>query len=219
MQIPFNQNKPSGAVPPPEVLLDSLTGQDKQKGLVGALRTGPDRPLPIGQKEINEAAAILTKYKQGKANLESRIVEDELWWEGRHWEAIRGKRSTGGTSAEPASAWLFNCIMNKHADAMDNYPEPIVLPRERSDEESAKTLSSVLPVLMEYNEFEQTYSDNWWEKLKHGTSAYGIFWDPRKENGLGDVDIHEIDLLITGREIDERYLEKLHLLGVNVMTV
>ena len=195
MQIPFNQNKPSGAVPPPEVLLDSLTGQDKQKGLVGALRTGPDRPLPIGQKEINEAAAILTKYKQGKANLESRIVEDELWWEGRHWEAIRGKRSTGGTSAEPASAWLFNCIMNKHADAMDNYPEPIVLPRERSDEESAKTLSSVLPVLMEYNEFEQTYSDNWWEKLKHGTSAYGIFWDPRKENGLGDVDIHEIDLL------------------------
>ena len=31
--------------------------------------------------------------------------------------------------------------------------------------------------------------------------------------------IHEIDLLITGREIDERYLEKLHILGVNVMTV
>ena len=43
-----------------------------------------------------------------------------------------------------SSAWLFNAILNKHADAMDNYPEPVVLPRERSDEESAKVLSSCL---------------------------------------------------------------------------
>lgn len=190
-----NRREQPGGSPPPEVLLASLTGPDKQKGLVGALRTEPEAVQPIGQKEIQEAADILTKYKQGKANLESRIVEDELWWEGRHWEAIRGKGSGDGNRAEPTSAWLFNCIMNKHADAMDNYPEPIVLPRERSDEETAKVLSSVLPVLMEYNDFEQTYSDNWWEKLKHGTAAYGIFWNPKKENGLGDVDIHGIDLL------------------------
>ena len=78
---------------------------------------------------------------------------------------------------------------------MDNYPEPVVLPRERSDEESAKVLSSVLPVILEYNDYEQTYSDNWWEKLKHGTAAYGVFWNSAKENGLGDVDIREIDLL------------------------
>ena len=96
---------------------------------------------------------------------------------------------------EPSSAWLFNSILNKHADAMDNYPEPIALPRERDDEESAKALSSVLPVVLEYNEYEQTYSDNWWEKLKHGTAAYGVFWNSEKENGLGDIDIKEIDLL------------------------
>lgn len=195
MLMTRNRREQPGGSPPPEVLLASLTGQDKQKGLVGALRTEPEAAQPIGQREIQEAADILTKYKQGKANLESRIVEDELWWEGRHWEAIRGKGSGDGNRAEPTSAWLFNCIMNKHADAMDNYPEPIVLPRERSDEETAKVLSSVLPVLMEYNDFEQTYSDNWWEKLKHGTAAYGIFWNPKKENGLGDVDIHGIDLL------------------------
>ena len=194
--MPFNQNKPpEGAGAAPEALLASLVGKDRQKGLVGALRTEAASQPAIGRKEIAEAASILTKYKQGKANLESRVVEDELWWEGRHWEVIRGKNQSGETSAEPTSAWLFNCIMNKHADAMDNYPEPVVLPRERSDEESAKTLSSVLPVLMEYNDFEQTYSDNWWEKLKHGTAAYGVFWDSKKENGLGDVDIHEIDLL------------------------
>lgn len=152
----------------------------------------------IGKEEIGKAIELLTRYKQGKANLESRIVEDELWWELRHWEAIRkGKqpKTPAERGPEPTSAWLFNSILNKHADAMDNYPEPVVLPRERSDQESAKVLSSVLPVILEYNDYEQTYSDNWWEKLKHGTAAYGVFWNNEKENGLGDIDIREIDLL------------------------
>lgn len=78
---------------------------------------------------------------------------------------------------------------------IDLYPEPVVLPRERSDEQSAKTLSQILPVVQEYNHFEQVYSDNWWEKLKHGTAVYGVFWDSRKDNGLGDIEIRNIDLL------------------------
>ncbi len=150
----------------------------------------------IGAKELAKASELLTRYKQGKANLEERIVEDELWWELRHWEAIRkGRKKDGAIGPEPTSAWLFNSILNKHADAMDNYPEPIVLPRERSDEQSAKTLTSVLPVILECNAYERTYSDNWWEKLKHGTSVYGVFWNSEKESGLGDIDIRPIDLL------------------------
>lgn len=150
----------------------------------------------IGKEEIQKAAEILTKYKQGKANLESRIVEDELWWELRHWEVIRNKKKRPEERGpEPSSAWLFNSILNKHADAMDNFPEPVVLPREKSDEQSAKVLSSVLPVILECNDYEQVYSDNWWDKLKHGTAAYGVFWDSQKENGLGDISIQEIDLL------------------------
>ncbi len=169
---------------------------------VGAFRRGEDfspADRRIGEKEVAEAIGILTRYKQGKANLEERVVQDELWWELRHWEAIRKGRQSGDSPEyrppEPSSAWLFNSILNKHADAMDNYPEPVVLPRERSDEQSAKTLSSVLPVILEYNDYEQTYSDNWWEKLKHGTAAYGVFWNSAKENGLGDIDIRQIDLL------------------------
>ncbi len=64
------------------------------------------------------------------------------------------KRRVG--ASEPSSAWLFNAILNKHADAMDNYPEPVVLPRERSDEESAKTLSSILPVVLGTTSSRQT---------------------------------------------------------------
>ena len=149
----------------------------------------------IGEKEIREAAAILEKYRTGKASLEARLKEDELWWELRHWEAIRRDKDKKDMTPEPTSAWLFNSIINKHADAMDNYPVPVVLPRERSDEESAKRLSGILPVIMEYNDFEKTYSDNWWEKLKHGTAAYMVTWNPEKENGVGDIEIAAVDLM------------------------
>lgn len=147
----------------------------------------------IGREEIEKAREILTRYKNGKANLEERIVQDELWWEMRHWEILRKRNQT--MQPEPSSAWLFNTIQNKHADAMDNIPEPLILPREQSDEESARALSSVLPAILEYNQFPRTYAENWWEKLKHGTAVYGVFWNPEKENGLGDVEIQQIDLL------------------------
>lgn len=161
----------------------------------------PDIDLPeeesvqkvIGPEQIKEAQQILLQYKTGKQHFENRVVDDELWWELRHWESIR--KTKNRLAADPASAWLFNVILNKHADAMDNSPEPIVLPRERSDEESAKTLSAVLPVVMEYNSFDRTYWSNWWDKLKHGTCAYSVTWNSRKDNGLGDIDIQPIDLL------------------------
>ena len=150
-------------------------------------------PKVIGEKEVMEAATTLAKYKQGKAKLEDRIVKDELWWKLRHWEAI-GKEPEDNTP-EATSAWTFNTLINKHADAMDNYPIPAVLPREKSDEDSAKILSEVLPVILENNDFIQTYDRCWWDKLKHGTAVYGVLWNPTKENGLGDIDITEIDLL------------------------
>ena len=96
---------------------------------------------------------------------------------------------------EPTSAWMFNSIANKHADVMDNYPEPNVLPRELADEQDAKTLSSILPVVFERNEYEQTYDKAGWYKLKHGVAAKGVFWNPELENGLGDIDIHFVDIL------------------------
>ena len=151
----------------------------------------------IGQEDIKKAAETLQKYKNGKANLENRIIEDEMWWELRHWEAVGRKKNQQNepVKAQPSSAWLFNAILNKHADAMDNFPEPVALPREQSDEECAKMLSSVLPVVLETNDFEKTYDLAWWEKLKHGSPCYGVFWDSSKENGLGDIEIRDIDLL------------------------
>lgn len=149
----------------------------------------------IGSEEIRQAAQVLQKYKEGKANLEQRIIGNEQWYKLLHWGQLRKEGKAGGGDVEPASAWLFNSIANKHADAMDSYPKPNVLPREEGDREDAKMLSSVLPVILERNGFEQTYSDVWWYKLKSGTGVYGVFWNPRLENGLGDIDIRKLDLL------------------------
>ena len=151
----------------------------------------------IDKRAVEKAAQTLKDYKNGKSNLESRIVEEERWWKLRHWDVIRGKQNPQGAEArpEPTSAWLFNSITNKHADVMDNYPEPNVLPRERTDEKTAETLSSVLPVVLERNEYEHTYSQAAWYKLKHGVSAKGVFWNQERENGLGDVDVRFMDIL------------------------
>lgn len=138
--------------------------------------------LPIGVKEIEKASEILMKYKEGKANLEKRIIDNEQWYKMRHWDQIRKPDKT--PQPEPASAWLFNSIMNKHADAMDNYPEPSILPREEGDKEDAQILSDIIPLVLERNEFEQTYSDAWWYKLKTGTGGYGVFWNNSLENGV-----------------------------------
>lgn len=142
--------------------------------------------------DVSQALAILQKYKQGKANLEAKIISNEQWYKIRHWGEIKGR--TPG-DPEPSSAWLFNAIANKHADAMDNTPEPIVLPREASDEKAAQTLTEILPVILEQNDYGQVYSDMWWYKLKTGTGVTGVFWNQKKQNGLGDIDIRTVDLL------------------------
>jgi hypothetical protein len=150
----------------------------------------------IGREEIRAAGEILKKYRRGKANLEQRIIDNEQFWKLRHWEQM-DRSGKGGNDADPRprSGWLVNCILSKHADAMDCYPEPTVLPRESGDTEEARRLSRVLPVILKNNRFKRVYSDAWWAKLKSGCAVYGVFWDGDKLNGLGDISLRRMDLL------------------------
>lgn len=145
----------------------------------------------IGLEQITEATLTLNKYKEAKANLEQRIIDNEQWYKLRHRQQMQG--AVG--QVEPVSAWLFNCIANKHADAMDNFPSPNVLPREEDDKGEAQKLTSIIPVVLDQCDFEQVYSDVWTYKLKSGTGVYGVFWNKSKLNGLGDISIEKIDLL------------------------
>lgn len=146
---------------------------------------------PIGKEAVQKATQTLQKYKEGKANLERRIIDNEQWYKLRHWECMRKSEN----QVQPTSGWLFNCIANKHADAMDNFPSPNVLPREEGDKAEAEMLTSILPVILDMNDFEKTYSDVWNYKLKSGTGVYGVFWDSSKLNGLGDITIQKVDLI------------------------
>lgn len=147
--------------------------------------------LAVGSAQLRAANMTLQKYKEGKANLERKIVENEQWYKLRHWECMRDKKS----EIQPVSAWLFNCIANKHADAMDSFPSPNILPREEGDRAQAQMLTSVIPVILDQCDYEQVYSDTWMYKLKTGTGVYGVFWDKSKLAGLGDISICKVDLL------------------------
>lgn len=143
----------------------------------------------IGQREIKDAQERLEKYKTGKSNLDSKIIDNEQFWKLRNWDGGSTKEEIKPTS------WLFNVILSKHADMMDGYPEANVRPKEEGDKREAAMLSSILPVVFEANGFRKTYSKCSWYKLIKGTAVYGIFWDPDKLFGRGDISIEKIDVL------------------------
>ena len=150
----------------------------------------------IGAEQVRQAAEVLRKYRLGKQNLDRRIIDNEQFWKLRHWEQME-KGGEGGNPQDvrPASGWLVNCILAKHADAMDSYPEPTVLPREPGDRKEAEVLTRILPVILKNNKFKRAYSQAWWNKLKSGCAVYGVFWDGGKLHGLGDIDIRSMDVL------------------------
>lgn len=147
----------------------------------------------IAEAQLRKATDTLMRYKAGKSNLENRLVANEQWWKMRHWEMMQENSKPG--EAQYTSAWLFNVIISKHADGIQNYPQANILPREEGDKKEAQSLSDIIPCILEQNDFEEVYSDVLWQKLKAGTGVYGIFWDKEKLGGLGDVAIRKMDLL------------------------
>ena len=58
----------------------------------------------IGKEQVQEAHQTLLKYKQGKANLEKRIVDNEQWYKLRHWAHMSEKNRFDATTVKPAAA-------------------------------------------------------------------------------------------------------------------
>lgn len=153
-----------------------------------------DERLPVDSQRLREFTRILQRYKAGKSSVERRTIAAENWWKLRN--QVEERKSTEGLQGfQAVSGWLHNVIVSKHADAMEAYPEPSILPREAGDRQEASVLSKIIPVILEQNEFEKTYSDAMWQKLKTGTGVYKIYWDQEKLNGLGDIAIERVDLL------------------------
>ena len=151
---------------------------------------------PIGAEQLQRFMQILQKYKAGKAMTEQRIVASENWWKLRNTTEEQKQTRIGIDGGfKSVSGWLHNVIVSKHADAMESFPEPNVLPREAGDKEEAQRLSDIIPCILEQNNFEETYSDVAWSKLKSGTGVYKVVWDAGKLNGLGDIALEQVNLL------------------------
>ena len=150
----------------------------------------------IGPEQLRQFTLILQKYKAGKTQTENRIVASENWWKLRNTTEEQKESSIGSDGGFTSrSGWLHNVIVSKHADAMESYPEPNILPREAGDKVEARMLSDIIPCILEQNHFEETYSDAMWQKLKTGTGVYKAVWDSGKLHGLGDISVEQVSLL------------------------
>lgn len=198
MDAPFpHQPSPMGAAQ----FVESSRQQGSPYPESDVIPTPQEGGSPVGRPQLSvitedmlrKGDEILRKYKQGKHNLEEKIVRNEKWWKMKHWDLIALEANKD--DPKPASGWLFNTIISKHADYMDAFPTCDILPREKDDLEESKRLSSIIPVVMAQNGYKKVYSEEIWYKLKHGTGVYGIFWDKSKLNGLGDILIKSMDVL------------------------
>ena len=169
--------------------------QESAPAQTGIMPGVTSRTMKITDEDAGRAMTLLQKYKETKKALDERLVENEEWWKFHEWDLVNGgKTEAERVDPEPTSAWMFNSIINKHADFMDNFPAPNILAREESDKDAAKILSEVVPCILDQCEYENTYSDTCWDKIKSGSGLYGIFWDKFK-NGIGDITIKRCDIL------------------------
>lgn len=159
----------------------------------------------VGKNEIAKFDEKLLKYISLKQAFDSRVIENDKWYNLRHEELIESLDMTekivtsDGKPVKrrkiaPTSARLLNVVMSKHADAMDSYPEPYFCEVEESDRETAETLSKVTPVVFERSNFYNTYDLCWWDKLKSGVSSYYETWDEEFGN-IGDIRIGRVNIL------------------------
>ena len=151
---------------------------------------------PIGEEQLKKFTQVLEKYKAGKAQTENRILASENWWKLRNTTEEKRVSNIGGDGGfTSVSGWLHNVIVSKHADAMEAFPEPNILPREATDAGEAQKLSAIVPCILEHNQFEATYSEAMWQKLKTGTGVYKVVWEQGKINGFGDISVERVNLL------------------------
>lgn len=167
-----------------------MQGAEVRKGYV-------EEDLGIITKEhIHKAELDLMVYRSGKESVERRVIAAQEWWKLRNAEMQQIERGIKGPQAiQSSTLWLWCAIVNAHAVLESNMPEAMFQPREKNDEEEAKKLSDVVPVIMERNRFRRVYNKELWQLLTEGTLVSGTFWDKEKENGLGDVSHRKVNIL------------------------
>lgn len=145
--------------------------------------------LPVDDRRMAEWTKALRSYKNSRSLIEQKIKNNEKFWRMRQW------KDGQNNGLVPSTAWLFTCIQSKLADIMDSYPTANFRPRQKDDVDEAKRLSSIVPVVVAQNNFEETYKNVSEYTLKNGVGVYHAYWNGQKHNGLGDIEITEMNVL------------------------
>ena len=162
------------------------------------------RGKKIGKEQIEKARRKLEIYKAAKSTINATIKYNEQWFRRRYQEYFKNTdnsflvneaKKNKGEEVNPASAWMFNSILNYHADAMDNYPRANVLAREENDELEAAKISLILPALMDRLDFEKVYDANQFTKGCQGWCVYWVGWDKDADRGKGEIYVRKGKLL------------------------
>ena len=149
----------------------------------------------FGEDQVRKALDDLRDYVDGKKSIDNKATANQQWWRLRHWSVIAGETNEAAKAGiDVGSAWAVNSLLNKHADIMDSFPKPNVLPREADDEYEAKLLTDILPAILEQNDYEQIYRQSGWDFCIDGAAIKGVFWDNNKHDGLGDVSVTNVDV-------------------------
>ena len=148
----------------------------------------------FGKEQVEIALADMRDYFAGKASIDEKATANEEWWRLRHWNVLADNNEGSRAGVEVGSAWLVNSLLNKHADIMDSFPKPNILPREADDEVEAKILSNIMPTIMEHNDYEKVYRQKAYDFCKDGGAITSVLWDSTKHDGMGDIAITNVDV-------------------------
>ena len=192
------ENLPTAAEQRPR---EDSTEQDRAGADSGEEKKGSRKP--IGEEEIMKARSIMQQYFNNKKLFDERFTQNfdtyNLLYNENNGQRQYYKDSDGELHEQMIrhriGGQTLNVILNKHADAMDNYPEPTFLPRSADDEVTAQQLNSVMPCVLDRNKFQKVYDECWTDKLVGGACCYGVSWDAQAENGLGDIRINRVNML------------------------
>lgn len=149
----------------------------------------------FSKEDVKLALTDLQKYIDGKKTIDIKATANQEWWRLRHWNVIGNETNEAiKAGVSVGSAWTINSLLNKHADIMDSLPKPNILPREADDEQEAEMLTSIIPSILEQNDYERVYRQMAWDICIDGAAITGVFWDPAKHDGLGDIAINNVDI-------------------------
>ena len=152
---------------------------------------GIENMQPITKDSIDRAKSIFQEYLQGKQVFDAKTVDNEDFWKKRQYETF----VRPGEKYIPASAWLWNAVINKHSQLVAAYPKFNVRPQQQDDESEAALLTEIMPIVLRQAGYRKVYSQTMRQKVIQGTGVTGVFWDASAHNGLGDIVLKRCDIL------------------------